>query len=136
MSLKDQITEDMKTAMKAGDKDRLKVVRLMLAAIKQVEIDTREELDDTAILGIVQIHLTVQNVCNEAPIGAEQRHTGLIAACFDAENDHRRRMIPHRKHCGSGIEILQTFANHQIRRYYVRLSPGHAPGLFMSGRNT
>ncbi len=53
MSLKDQITEDMKSAMKAGDKDRLKVVRLMLAAIKQVEIDTREELDDTAILGIL-----------------------------------------------------------------------------------
>ena len=50
MSLKAQITDDMKTAMKAGDKDRLKVVRLILAAIKQVEVDTRSELDDTAVL--------------------------------------------------------------------------------------
>jgi uncharacterized protein YqeY len=53
MSLKDQITEDMKSAMKAGDKDRLKVVRLMLAAIKQIEIDKRIELDDAAVLTVL-----------------------------------------------------------------------------------
>ena len=53
MSLKDQITEDMKSAMKAGDKDRLKVVRLMLAAIKQIEIDKRIELDDAAVLSVL-----------------------------------------------------------------------------------
>ncbi len=53
MSLKDQIIEDMKSAMKAGDKDRLKVVRLMLAAIKQIEVDTREELDNAAILAVL-----------------------------------------------------------------------------------
>ncbi len=53
MSLKTQITEDMKSAMKAGDKDRLKVVRLILAAIKQVEVDTREELDDAATLAVI-----------------------------------------------------------------------------------
>ena len=53
MSLKGQITEDMKSAMKAGDKDRLKVVRLILAAIKQVEVDTREELDDTTTLAVI-----------------------------------------------------------------------------------
>ena len=53
MSLKDQIVEDMKTAMKAGDKDRLKVVRLILAAIKQIEVDTRQELDNTAILAVL-----------------------------------------------------------------------------------
>ena len=51
--MKGQITEDMKSAMKAGDKDRLKVVRLMLAAIKQIEVDTREELDDAAVLTVV-----------------------------------------------------------------------------------
>ncbi len=54
MSLKGSIAEDMKTAMKAGDKDRLKVVRLILAAIKQVEVDTRSELDDAAVLGVVE----------------------------------------------------------------------------------
>lgn len=53
MSLKGQITEDMKTAMKAGDKDRLKVVRLMLAAIKQIEVDTRVELDDAGVLTVL-----------------------------------------------------------------------------------
>jgi uncharacterized protein len=53
MPLKDSITEDMKSAMKAGDKDRLKVVRLILAAIKQVEVDSRKELDDTAVLGVL-----------------------------------------------------------------------------------
>lgn len=53
MSLKGQITEDMKSAMKAGDKDRLKVVRLILAAIKQIEVDTRTELDDAAVLAVL-----------------------------------------------------------------------------------
>ena len=53
MSLKGQITEDMKSAMKAGQKDRLKVVRLIRAAIKQIEIDTREELDDAAVLVVL-----------------------------------------------------------------------------------
>jgi uncharacterized protein YqeY len=53
MSLKGQITEDMKSAMKAGEKDRLKVVRLILAAIKQVEVDKRIELDDAAVLSVL-----------------------------------------------------------------------------------
>lgn len=53
MSLKATITEDMKSAMKAGDKDRLKVLRLILAAIKQVEVDSRKELDDAAVLGVL-----------------------------------------------------------------------------------
>nr|NIP48388.1 GatB/YqeY domain-containing protein [Gammaproteobacteria bacterium]NIR24854.1 GatB/YqeY domain-containing protein [Gammaproteobacteria bacterium]NIY01640.1 GatB/YqeY domain-containing protein [Gammaproteobacteria bacterium] len=54
MPLKDSITEDMKSAMKAGDKDRLKVLRLILAAIKQVEVDSRKELDDPAVLGVLE----------------------------------------------------------------------------------
>ena len=53
MTLKGQIHDDMKTAMKAGDKDRLKVVRLMLAAIQQIEVDQRTELNDTAVLGVL-----------------------------------------------------------------------------------
>jgi len=53
MSLKGQITEDMKSALKAGDKDRLKVVRLIMAAIKQVEVDQRIDLDDTAVLTVL-----------------------------------------------------------------------------------
>jgi uncharacterized protein YqeY len=54
MSLKGKILDDVKTAMKAGEKDRLKALRLITAAIKQVEVDERIELDDdTAILGIL-----------------------------------------------------------------------------------
>jgi hypothetical protein len=53
MTLKGQIQNDMKDAMKAGDKDRLKVVRMLLAAVKQVEIDRRVEMDDATVLGVV-----------------------------------------------------------------------------------
>lgn len=54
MSLKGQILDDVKSTMKAGDKDRLKVLRLITAAIKQVEVDERIELDDDAtVLGIL-----------------------------------------------------------------------------------
>lgn len=53
MPLKGQIQEDMKTAMKSGDKDRLKVIRLLLAAIKQVEVDQRKELTDADVLGVI-----------------------------------------------------------------------------------
>jgi len=48
MSLKGQILDDVKSAMKAGEKDRLKVLRLITAAIKQVEVDERKVLDDDA----------------------------------------------------------------------------------------
>ena len=53
MSLKDQITEDMKTAMRAKDSARLGTVRLLLSAMKQKEVDERVVLDDTAIIAIV-----------------------------------------------------------------------------------
>lgn len=53
MSLKDRLQSDTKTALKAGDKDRLKVLRLTLAAIKQQEVDQRVELDEAAVLGIL-----------------------------------------------------------------------------------
>ncbi len=54
MSLKVRITDDMKSAMKAGDKDRLKAVRLIMAAIKQVEVDSRIEIDDAGILRVLE----------------------------------------------------------------------------------
>ena len=53
MSLKDQITEDMKTAMRAKDSERLGTIRLLLAACKQTEVDERVELDDAAVVAIV-----------------------------------------------------------------------------------
>lgn len=53
MSLKDQITEDMKTAMRAKDSERLGTIRLLQAAMKQKEVDERITLDDAAIVAIV-----------------------------------------------------------------------------------
>jgi hypothetical protein len=53
MSLKDQVTEDMKTAMRAHDSERLGTIRLLLAAAKQKEVDERVVLDDAAMVAIV-----------------------------------------------------------------------------------
>ena len=51
--LKNKINEDMKTAMRAKDKERLGTIRLIMAAVKQQEVDTRISLDDTAILAVL-----------------------------------------------------------------------------------
>ena len=53
MSLKERITDDMKTAMRAKDSERLGTIRLLQSAMKQKEVDERIELDDTAIVAIV-----------------------------------------------------------------------------------
>ena len=54
MSLKQQLTDDMKAAMKSGDKERLGVIRLINAAIKQREVDERIEMDDAAVLAALE----------------------------------------------------------------------------------
>ncbi|GLC96118.1 aspartyl-tRNA amidotransferase subunit B [Cupriavidus sp. TA19] len=54
MSLKARISEDMKNAMRAREAERLGTIRLLLAAIKQREVDERTELDDTAVLAVVE----------------------------------------------------------------------------------
>lgn len=53
MTFKSRIQEDMKSAMRAGDKEKLKTIRLILAAIKQIEVDERVEVDDAGVLGIL-----------------------------------------------------------------------------------
>jgi uncharacterized protein YqeY len=53
MALKERITEDMKAAMRARDTERLGTIRLLTAAMKQKEVDERIDLDDTAVVGIV-----------------------------------------------------------------------------------
>src|SRR5258706_12825120 len=54
MTLKTRITDDMKAAMRAKDAARLSTIRLLLAAIKQREVDERIELDDAAIVGVIE----------------------------------------------------------------------------------
>lgn len=54
MSLKARVTEDMKTAMKAKEAARLSAIRLLLAAIKQREVDERKDLADAEVLGVIE----------------------------------------------------------------------------------
>ena len=54
MSLKERITEDMKTAMRSGDKERLGHIRMLQAAIKQREVDERITLDDTQVMAVLE----------------------------------------------------------------------------------
>lgn len=54
MSLKQRLTDDMKAAMKAGEKERLGTIRLINAAIKQKEVDERVEMNDTLVLAILE----------------------------------------------------------------------------------
>ena len=54
MSLKDRITEDMKNAMRAKDSERLGTIRMITAAIKQIEVDERITLDDARVLAVVE----------------------------------------------------------------------------------
>jgi uncharacterized protein YqeY len=53
-ALKDRITEDMKTAMRAGEKERLATIRLILSAVKQREVDERISLDDSQVLAAIE----------------------------------------------------------------------------------
>ena len=53
MPIKDTSTNDMKEAMKAKEKDRLAVIRMVRGAIKQIEIDSKKELDDEAVIGVI-----------------------------------------------------------------------------------
>ena len=54
MTLKERITEDMKTAMRAGEKERLGTIRLVLAAVKQIEVDERITLDEGRMLSVLE----------------------------------------------------------------------------------
>ena len=54
MTLKERITEDMKAAMRSGEKDRLATIRMLLAGIKQREVDERITLDDSQVLAVLE----------------------------------------------------------------------------------
>jgi len=54
MNIKNQLNDSMKDAMKSGDEVRKRTVRMVLAAVKQVEVDKREELDEMAVIALIQ----------------------------------------------------------------------------------
>jgi uncharacterized protein len=95
MALKQQLTDDMKAAMKGGAKDRLMVIRLMLAAIKQREVDERIELDDTAINAVLEKMLKQRRdsvsqyeaAAREDLAAQERFEIGVIQAYLPAQMD-------------------------------------------------
>jgi len=72
-ALKDQITEDMKTAMRAKDSERLGTIRLLLAALKQKEVDERVVLDDAAVIAIIDKLIKQRKDSLEAFTKAERK---------------------------------------------------------------
>jgi len=100
MNMKAQLTEDMKTAMKAGEKDRLAVIRLINAALKQREVDERIVLDDTQVLHTLEKMLKQRRdsvsqyeAAQREDLAAQERYeigvieTYLPAQLSDAELD-------------------------------------------------
>ena len=88
MSLKDQITDDMKTAMRARETERLGTIRLLLSAIKQREVDERVTLDDAAITAVIDKMIKqrkdsisqFQTAGRDDLVAKEQAELGFLAA--------------------------------------------------------
>ncbi len=93
MSLKAQLTEDMKIAMKAGEKDRLGVIRLINAAIKQREVDERIEMTDALVLAVLEKMLKQRKdsisqfeaAAREDLVAIERYEVGVIQAYLPAQ---------------------------------------------------
>ena len=102
MSLKDLITEDMKTAMRAKDSARLGTIRLLQAAMKQKEVDERITLDDAAIVAIVDKLIKQRKDSIAAFEGAGRQD---LADKEKAELDVLKAYLPERM---SESEILDT----------------------------
>ncbi len=93
MLLKARITEDMKSAMRARETDKLATIRLLLAAIKQKEVDERIELDDAAVIGVIDKSIKQRKDSIEAFRKAE-RHD--LAAKEQAEMQVLQTYLPAR----------------------------------------
>lgn len=95
MALKDRITEDMKTALRARDARRLAAVRLLLAAMKQVEVDRRVDLTDTDVTAIIERELKKRRdsitqyraAGREDLAQAEEFEAGVLTAYLPAQAD-------------------------------------------------
>ncbi|MEO1582072.1 MAG: GatB/YqeY domain-containing protein [Pseudomonadota bacterium] len=89
--LKDTITNDMKSAMRAGDKDTLGVIRMAMAAIKQIEVDSRKTLDDAGTLAVIEKMVKQRR---ESIAQYEKGGRPELAAIEQAEIDVLKRYLP------------------------------------------
>ena len=95
MTLKERITEDMKTALRAKDSQRLSAIRMLLAAMKQVEVDKRIELADADVIGIAEKELkkrrdsiTQYTAANRLDLAAnEQFEVDVLSAYLPQQAD-------------------------------------------------
>ncbi|MFT4191030.1 MAG: GatB/YqeY domain-containing protein [Comamonas sp.] len=104
MSLKDQITADMKDAMRAKDSARLGTIRMLLAALKQKEVDERIELDDAAVIAIVDKLIKQRK---DSVAAYEQASRTDLAAIEHAEIEVLKAYLPARL----SPEDIQTEVN-------------------------
>jgi uncharacterized protein len=91
MSIKNQLSESMKDAMKSGDEVRKQTVRMALAAVKQVEVDKRTELDDAAVTAVLQKE--VKNRRESLEEAKKANRADLIAA-NEAEIEVLQAFLP------------------------------------------
>lgn len=82
MTLRERITEEMKAAMRSGDKDRLGLIRMLQAAIKQREVDERITLDDTQTLSVIEKMIKQRK---ESVVQFEAGHRADLVAKENAE---------------------------------------------------
>ncbi len=97
MSLKERITEDMKAAMRAKDAERLSTIRMLLAACKQREVDERIELDDAAVIGLVDKLIKQRK---DSIVAFEQGGRSDLAARESAEIKVLEAYLPQRLGAG------------------------------------
>ncbi len=91
MALKEQLTEDMKTAMRAGDTEKRDTLRMLLAAIKQVEIDEQVVLDDAGVTAVLTRQAKQRR---ESIADYEQAGRGEMAAAEKSELDIIESYLP------------------------------------------
>ena len=125
MALKEQITEDMKTAMRAKDMERLGTIRLLLASIKQKEVDEQTTLDDNAVIAVLDKMLKQRK---DSIVAFEQADRDDLAAKEKAEVAVLQTYLPAR------LSAEEVAAAVQALVADVATELGRAPGAADMGK--
>jgi len=125
MALKEQITEDMKTAMRAKDMERLGTIRLLLASIKQKEVDEQTTLDDNAVIAVLDKMLKQRK---DSIVAFEQADRDDLAAKEKAEVAVLQAYLPARLSAEEVAAVVQTLVAD------VAAELGRAPGAADMGK--
>ena len=125
MTLKEQVTEDMKTAMRAKDSARLGTIRLLLAACKQKEVDERVVLDDNAVIGIID-KLVKQRKDSIAAFTSAQRQ--------DLVDKESAELLVLEAYLPKRMDAAQVLAQVQGLVAELTTQLGHKPGAADMGK--